>query len=166
MWIEDDEPVPVREISSTHIKVMVWGGIWYNGKTELCIIDGKVNYKKYIDILANYLFPSMPSSSGFLFQHDNARPHIPIEVKCHLRDFGVVLLEPWPAHSPDFNPIERVWSWTSQYVRQQRPTNKDTLIEAIQHSWNNIPQSIIKSYIDDLPARLQAVYNNGGARLD
>ena len=58
----------------------------------------------------------MPSSKRFLFMHDNARPHIPMKVYCTLRDYGIKLLDPCPAHSPDFNPIEHVWSWMRQYI--------------------------------------------------
>lgn len=166
VWLEDNEPIPTREIKSTHTKVMVWGGIWYNGRTELGIVDGKINYKKYIQILQQYLLPSMPSSNHFLFQHDNAKPHQKIEVMLFLRDYAVRLLDPYPAHSPDFNPIEHVWSWMVQYVKQQCPTDNGTLIEAVQSAWTAIPQSIIQAYIDDLPTRLKAVYDNGGARLD
>ena len=122
VWIEDNEPIPVREISSTHTQVMVWGGIWYYGRTELCIVRGNIDHKKYINILKQYLLPSMPSSPGFLFMHDNARPHIPIIVEKTLHDFGVKLLDDYPANSLDLNPIEHVWSWIANYVNGHRPT--------------------------------------------
>lgn len=78
VWIEDDEPIPTREITSTHTKVMVWGGVWYNGRTEIGIIRGNMDHKKYINTLKQYLLPSMPSSNQFLFMHDGAPPHKPI----------------------------------------------------------------------------------------
>jgi transposase len=111
VWIEDDEPIPVREISSLHTTVMVWGGIWYNGRTELGIVKGKIDHQKYIQVLKRYLLPSMPAGNDFLFMHDNAPPHKPRIVEMTLNDFGVNVLYPGPAHSPDFNPIEHVWSW-------------------------------------------------------
>lgn len=166
IWIEDDEPIPTREISSTHTKVMVWGGIWYNGRTELCIVRGNMDHKKYINILKQYLLPSMPSSNHFLFMHDGAPPHKPIAVEKMLHDFGVRLLYPYPAHSPDFNPIEHVWSWMMQYINSERPTDRRSLIDGIERSWNAIPQSKIQAYFDNLPARLAAVEKAGGARLD
>lgn len=100
---------------------MVWGGIWYNGKTELAIVEGSINYKKYIDVLANYLLPSMPTSNQFVFQQDNARPHTVRSVYDWMLEHAVRVLDPWPAYSPDFNPIEHVWSWMSQYVAKERP---------------------------------------------
>jgi transposase len=166
VWIEDDEPIPTREISSTHTKVMVWGGIWYNGRTELGIVRGNMDHKKYINTLKQYLLPSMPSSNHFLFMHDGAPPHKPAAVEKMLHDFGVRLLYPYPAHSPDFNPIEHVWSWMMQYINNERPTDRRSLIDGIERSWNAIPQSKIHGYIDNLPTRLAAVEKAGGARLD
>ena len=108
----------------------------------------------------------MPSPTTFLFMHDNARPHIPIKVEKMLHDFGIKLLQDYPAHSPDLNPIENVWSWIANYVNSHRPTDRRSLISLIQKGWNEIPQSKIQAYIDNLPARLQAVEKAGGARLD
>ena len=166
VWIEDGEPIPTREISSSHTSVMVWGAIWYNGRTELGIVEGSIDRYKYIDVLKQYLLPSMPSSTRFTFVHDNAGPHRPIEVRKFLHDYAVKLIYKWPAQSPDFNPIEHVWSWMVHYVNKMKPHNRATLVDAIRSAWSAIPQSVIRGYIDGLPARLQAVYNNGGARLD
>jgi transposase len=166
VWIEDDDPIPLREISSAHTKVMVWGGIWYNGRTELGIVKGNIDHVKYIKILQQYLLPSMPTANQFLFQQDNAPPHQPINVLCALRDFGIKLLQDYPAHSPDFNPIEHVWSWMVQYVKKEMPIDRSSLINAIQRAWNDIPQKIIRAYIDNLPTLLEAVEKAGGARLD
>lgn len=166
VWLERGEPIPVREISSSHTSVLVWGGIWYNGRTQLCIVKGTIDYKKYIHILKHYLLPSMPHSNHFLFQQDNARPHIKTEVTLFLRQYGIRQLENWPAQSPDFNPIEHCWSWMLQYIKQFQPTNYNTLVDAVQRAWIAMPQNIIQRHIDHLPTQLQAVYNNGGARLD
>ncbi len=166
IWIEDNEPIPVREISSTHTQVMVWGGIWYYGRTELAIVRGNIDHKKYINILQQHLLPSMPSPSTFLFMHDNAPPHKPIAVEKMLHDFGIHLLDHYPPHSPDFNPIEHVWAWMSNYINGHRPTDRRSLITLIQKAWKEIPQSQIQAYIDNLPARLAAVEKAGGARLD
>jgi transposase/transcriptional regulator with XRE-family HTH domain len=166
VWIEDDEPIPLREISSTHTKVMVWGGIWYHGRTELCIVEGNIDHKKHINILKEYLLPSMPSSNNFFFMHDNAKPHQPFIVEYTLRQYGIKLLEHYPPNSPDFNPIEHVWSWMSHYVNNRFPTDRMSLIKFIKAAWEELPQSVIQGCIDNLPTRLAAVHQAAGARLD
>jgi hypothetical protein len=37
----------------------MWGGIWYNGRTELAIIDNNLNANKYIEILKEFLLPTI-----------------------------------------------------------------------------------------------------------
>jgi hypothetical protein len=53
-----------------------------------------------------------------------------------------------------------------QYINNERPTDRRSLINEIERSWNAIPQSKIQGYIDNLPTRLTAVEKAGGARLD
>lgn len=166
VWLLPGESPPLRPVSSIKTKVMVWGGIWYQGRTELHIVKGTIDTNKYIHILKQFLLPSMPSSSAFLFQQDNATPHKPIEVELMLRDYAIELLQDYPPNSPDFNPIERIWSWIYHYIKRKYPTNRVTLIAAIKEAWDALPQKIIKSYIDHLPGQLEHVAAAAGARLD
>ena len=99
-------------------------------------------------------------------ERDPLTPHKPLKVRGTLHHFGIKLLYPWPPNSPDLNPIEHVWSWIANYVNGHRPSNRQQLVDLIQKGWKNIPQCTIQSYFDNLPARLQAVENAGGARLD
>ena len=166
VWLEKGEARPVREISSLRTSVMIWGGIWYHGRTELAIVEGNINAKKYIEVLRDYLLPSIPTSPHFLFQHDNAPPHNPISVRHFLFSNAVNLLDHYPAYSPDFNPIEHVWSWMVHDVNKQRPSNRASLVNAVQLSWQSLPQAVIQAYIDNLPAQLMKVERAGGARLN
>ena len=43
------------------------------------------------------------------FQHDNARPHTALVTANFLAQNNVNVL-PWPALSPDMNPVEHIWS--------------------------------------------------------
>ena len=47
---------------------------------------------------------------------------------------------PWPAKSPDMNPIENLWAQmeTSLQNRQHKPRNRDELWQTVQQIWNNI----------------------------
>ena len=47
---------------------------------------------------------------------------------------------PWPAKSPDMNPIENLWAQmeTSLQNRKHKPRNRDELWRAVQDIWNNI----------------------------
>uniref|UniRef100_T1H199 Transposase Tc1-like domain-containing protein n=1 Tax=Megaselia scalaris TaxID=36166 RepID=T1H199_MEGSC len=53
--------------------VMIWGGITYENRTDVIIIDGALNATGYIDILEENVLPNV-FENGILMQ-DNARPH-------------------------------------------------------------------------------------------
>lgn len=44
----------------------------------------------------------------------------------------IVLIQNWPANSPDLNPIENVWSWIKNEVSQYNPMNVTELEKALR----------------------------------
>ena len=42
--------------------VMVWGAIWHDGKSELVVCEGHINFAKYIEIVKEGLLPSFAST--------------------------------------------------------------------------------------------------------
>ena len=90
--------------------VMVWGSIMNNVKTDLVVVQGNLKSQCYVNLLNNNLLPSMQNfGPGLTFQHDNARPHTALVTANFLAQNNVNVL-PWPALSPDMNPIEHIWS--------------------------------------------------------
>lgn len=164
-WVKKGAPRPTREVKVITASVMVWGCVWWSGKTELCICEQNIDADYYINILINYLLPYIPDSNRYKFQQDNARPHTAKKTKSWLANFGVNLLEDWPADSPDINPIEHVWSWMKTYVSKEGPTDKASLIKAIEAAWDEIPQSVIQSYIGRLNNVCQQIIAAGGDHI-
>ncbi len=164
-WVKKGAPRPTREVKVVTASVMVWGCVWYSGKSELCICEQNIDADYYIKILTDYLLPCMPESSRYKFQQDNARPHIAKKTKKWLAEFGVHLVEDWPANSPDLNPIEHVWSWMTTYVNKEAPTDKRSLIKAIEAAWDSIPQSVIRSYIGHFNNVCRQIIEAGGDHI-
>ena len=55
---------------------------------------------------------------------------------------------PWPAVSPDMNPIEHIWDYLGRKVLVRRNSHdrrdlKNTLIQ----EWKNIPKVVIRRYV-------------------
>ncbi|KFM62870.1 Transposable element Tcb1 transposase, partial [Stegodyphus mimosarum] len=93
--------------------IMVWGMFSWHSLGSLIIVEGTMDQYKYASVLADHVHPYMrivfPQDDG-IFQQDNARCHTAASVRAwfeeHQDEFTVL---PWPANSPDLNPIEHLF---------------------------------------------------------
>ena len=119
---------------------MDWGSVSQHHRTELVVIAGyliAVCYRE--DILLPHVVPFLQAHSDMNHQHDNATSHTSHSVCDVLQDRNVSVL-PWPAKSPDLNPIEHVWDLLIQRVRAMAipPRNVWELPGALVEEWGNI----------------------------
>ncbi|CAH2009750.1 unnamed protein product [Acanthoscelides obtectus] len=79
---------------------------------------------------------------------DNARPHRARRVQ-RVLERGQIVRLPWPANSPDMNPIENIWDTIARAVRNRidPPTTLNELAAAVNEEWNNLPQESINQII-------------------
>lgn len=82
-----------------------------------------------------------------------------------LSSVAVNVLQDWPKYSPDMNPIEHVWSWMSMYVKGRAPIDKASLERAVELAWQNLPQNVIRGYIDNLKRVCRQVIAAGGNHI-
>lgn len=146
VWKRSDEKPIVIHQPLKPIQLMVWGGVWKNGRTSIHITDDIIDGLEYSNIVFEHMIqPNF--DKGKLLQQDNARSHVSKDTLEFLSAMGVKVLKDYPPYSPELNPIEKVWSWMSTDVYKNRPKTKEALMNAIQKSWNELPQDIIKKYI-------------------
>ena len=92
--------------------------------------------------------------------HDNARPHVARICRQCLNRNNVNAL-PWPAMSPELNPIEHVWDHLGRKVRARGNVhNLRNMENAIIQEWNNIPNVVIRRYVRSIRGRLAACINS------
>lgn len=96
-------------------------------------------------------------------QHDNATSHAARSVRYFLQDRNVSVL-PWPAKSPDLNPIEHVWDLLDQRVRARAipPRNVQELSGSLVEEWGNISHQDLANLVQSMRRRCTAVLNAAG----
>jgi hypothetical protein len=148
---------------------MVWAAIGHNFKSKLIITQESVTAERYRDdiIKASNLIEDAVRCFGdsWLFQQDNARPHIARTTTDYFADNHVRLLENWPSYSPDLNIIEIVWAIMKRRVVEEQPTTIDELCDCIYRVWENLSYHTIESLIDSLPRRCGDVCAYGGLTI-
>lgn len=145
--------------------VMVWGGITLGGRTDLVYLDRFLNAVDYRDIILGPIVVPFAQQVGPQFQlmHDNARPHTARVVRTFLEENEIDVL-PWPAQSPDLNPIEHLWDTLGRAILRQNVVfnTREQLFDCLSAEWNAIAQDQIDNLILSMPRRCRAVINNRG----
>jgi hypothetical protein len=90
--------------------VMVWGGISFDGTTDLYVVPGTMTGAKYRDEIPHPVVELFAGSIGldFILMDNNVHPHRAAIVKKKQEREGIQKMD-WSALSPDSNPIEHVW---------------------------------------------------------
>jgi hypothetical protein len=67
---------------------------------------------------------------------------------------------PWPAYSPDCNPIEHAWDAIDGAVRSRdvQPSKLDELATALQEEWRNIGQRSINKHQENMLAMATGLF--------
>ena len=143
--------------------VMVWGGIMGRRKTNLIVVQGNHNAQGYINqILQPEAVPFLQRHGPAILMNENARPHVARICRQFLNRNNVNVL-PWPAVSPDMNPIEHIGDHLGRKVRAGGNVhNLRDLENALIQKWNNIPSFVIRRYVRSMRGRLAACINSRG----
>jgi len=146
--------------------VMVWGCFTKHGLGPLVRLDGKITAKEYITVLQNHLIPYMntlENKENVKFQEDNAPIHT-ARIAKKWKDENNVISLPWPAQSPDMNPIEHLWDELERRIRSCKPLpkSKEDLWQMLQKEWYNIDASVYQNLVDSMPRRIAAVMQSKG----
>ena len=145
--------------------VMAWGAISSADRSPLVFINGNLTARRYIDeVIRPHVLPFLARNGNPTYQQDNAPAHRAILTQNFLNQNGVNVLRPWPAVSPDLNPIEHIWDQMKRTLRSMHPApqNLPQLRAALTNIWNNIPQRNMRNLVNSMRRRCTAVLNARG----
>ncbi|GFW50997.1 transposable element Tcb1 transposase [Trichonephila clavipes] len=128
------------------------GGIGYPSRTPLVRIAGILNSQCYIsEVLEPVVLPYLQGLATAIFQQDNARPHMVRIVQRFFVNHQFELL-PWLVRSPDFLPIENMWSMVAERLTQITPpaATPDQLWQRVEAAWSAVTQEHIQCLFESM----------------
>jgi transposase len=161
-WVDEGELAEPHETVKWPPRIRVWAAISSMGKSPLIRIPKKLNAEGFENLLKRKLIPHMCEAINgtprdFVFMQDGDGTHTARRVVKFLENEGIEQLLPWPAHSPDLNPIENAWSMVERHLEQVRPTSDRGLWQAMQDAWKKIDGDQLLRLCGSVPNRLLAV---------
>ena len=136
---------------------MFWGGICYDGRTELYMVDiGSLTALRYRDDILDPIvrpFLGAMGDNACLVQ-DNARPHTVYVIQEYLEQDSIETID-WPARSSDLNCIEHMWDIVYRQVSGSAnpPRSVQELEIAVVQAWTNVPQQQIRALVQSMANR-------------
>jgi len=105
----------------------------------------------------------LQNHNDHIFQDDNAPCHASKQTKAWKASKFIRML-PWPAQSPDLNPIENLWNELEIRIRKHKPMprNKNDFFAALKEEWYKIDEDRLIRLVKSMPNRIKAVLENKG----
>ena len=106
-----------------------------DGSAAPMVIEGSTDADVFREYVRQVLVPSL--RPGDIVVLDNLSPHKNAEVEAAIRAVGA---DVWflPPYSPDFNPVEQLWSKVKAFLRALKARTLDAPIEGIRDALRQV----------------------------
>lgn len=180
MWTDENPHATVQKAHQQQFSLNVWAGIIDGHLIGPVFMPQRLNGQIYTNFLQNEL-PQMLEDLPLLlraqmwFMHDGAPPHFSITARDHLNNayrnrwIGRGGPVPWPARSPDLNPLDfYLWGHIKQLVYSRPIPNIDVLRQRIEEGFQTIKNNprILPRVHRNLIKRLSACRDANGNNFE
>lgn len=166
----DRSPLLPKNFEQMPAKVFVWGviGVGFRFIRVLHFDDG--GRMKSDDYIEQCLKPlkracQQKGMKGRLFMQDGARAHWTEPAQKAVERCGLTLLQNWPAHSADLNPIEHMWSIVQVAVAERGPFGVEELEQLVVDEFMRVPQAHVDNLALSFAKRCREVVRVNGKSL-
>ena len=118
-------------------------GISWDAVIAPMVLDGPMNSAAFTAYVEQMLIPALPKCSMVVMDNLSAHKSPPI---VELIGASGSELRYLPSYSPDYNPIELMWSKVKTILRSRQPRTQEALYEAIAAALRQITPSDIRGY--------------------
>lgn len=115
--------------------VTVLSSMRLDGETESIMFDGAVDRKMFDAYIEKILAPTL--RLGDIVVMDNLGSHKSEKARKFVESMSASCLF-LPAYSPDFNPIEKMWSKVKQVLRGLKARTREELFDAVAKALNMV----------------------------
>src|SRR5204862_2871924 len=132
---------------------------------------GGIDSWRYVKYVARpILWPAckerLAGNPNFMLMEDNAAAHKSWYTTSEREKEGIPKIK-WPANSPDFNPIERIWYLMKSRIQTRRGAERVTTVahmkQVLQEEWDRITIEEINREISRLTKVMEkCIACNGG----
>lgn len=119
------------------------GSIRLDGTTSCMTIDGPTTGDVFREYIRQVLCPTL--RPGDIVIADNLAAHKDSESAALIQACGATL-QNLPPYSPDFNPIENMWSKVKAHLRSAKARTEANLVTAIGRALGTITADNAKGY--------------------
>ena len=110
-------------------RLSLLGWLGHDGSGAVAIHEGSVRRYHFRGFIREHLLPHLKPGDVVLW--DNARIHQAPDLVEQIEARGAKV-RPLPRYSPEFNPIEHLWSKLKHWIRKARADTEQALMEAVE----------------------------------
>jgi transposase len=138
---------------------MVWGvSLMLDLVTIQCNLTGDQYIRDVLQPVVVPHFDTHPLATRHVYMEDNGRPHRSRAITAYLQSEAVTYV-PWPAMSPDWNPIEHIWDRLGRRIQAWKPLvqNIRQLEVALHREWKPLSQQYIRRQTGEMRRMVETV---------